>query len=108
MRLLWPLPVRPRARDEPDRKALVRSVHREREMTALVEGSWSTIGVLAFTAAGLSLGSAFVYLVLTWRQDREERTRPMRRGLVSVEESNAEIRRAGSVAGLVFTAVAIL
>ena len=77
-------------------------------MTALVEGTWTTIGVLTFTAAGLSLGAAFVYLVLTWRQDREERTRPMRRGLVSVEESNAEIRRAGSVAGLVFTAVAIL
>jgi len=78
-------------------------------MTALSPGdSWFVIGALAFTGAGLSLGAAFVYLVLTWRQDREERTRPERRGLVSVEESNAEIRRAGSVAGLVFTAGAIL
>ena len=81
-------------RDQPSRERLVPGVHREREMTALVEGTWSTIGVLAFTAAGLSLGAAFAYLLLTWRQDREERTRPEQRGLVSVEESNAEIRRA--------------
>ena len=78
-------------------------------MTALSPGDpWTVIGAIAFSAAVVSLAAAFVYLVMTWRQDREERTRPERRGLASVEESNAEIRRAGSVVGLVFTVVAIL
>ena len=78
-------------------------------MTALSAGdSWYVVGALAFTTAMVSLSASVVYLVLTWYQDREERTRPERRRWVSVEESNAETRRAGSVAGLVFTAVAIL
>ena len=80
---------------------------REMEMTALVEGTWTTIGVIAFVAAALSLGAAVVYLGLTWNQEREERTRPERRRWVSVEEPNAERRKASSV-GLVCTVVAIL
>lgn len=77
-------------------------------MTTLVEGTWMTIAGFAFGAPFVSLGAALTYLVLTWWQDREERTRPERRRLVTVEESNAEDRRAGSVVGLVFTVVAIL
>jgi hypothetical protein len=66
------------------------------------------IGAIAFTAAVASLAAAAMYLIATARQDREERTRPERRRWVSVEESNAENRRAGSVVGLIFTVVAIL
>jgi hypothetical protein len=78
-------------------------------MIALSPGdSWMVIGAIAFTAAMVCLAAAAVYLIATARQDREEKVRPERRGLVSVEESNAEIRRVDSVAGLVFTAVAIL
>ena len=76
-------------------------------MTALVEGTWTTISVLAFTAAALSLGAAFVYLGLTWRQDREERTRPERRRL-SVEEAAAETRRLDAEVGLALTVLTIL
>lgn len=78
-------------------------------MTALSPGDpWSVISAIAFTAAVVCLAAAVVYLIATARQDREERTRPERRRWVSVEESNAEDRRAGSVVGLVFTIVAIL
>jgi hypothetical protein len=78
-------------------------------MTALSPGDpWTVIGAIAFTAAVVSLAAAAVYLIATARQDREERTRPERRRWVSVEESNAENRRAGSVVGLIFTVVAIL
>jgi len=78
-------------------------------MTALSPGDpWTVIGAIAFTAAVASLAAAAVYLIATARQDREERTRPERRRWVSVEESNAENRRAGSVVGLIFTVVAIL
>jgi multisubunit Na+/H+ antiporter MnhB subunit len=78
-------------------------------MTALSPGDpWSVIGAIAFTAIVVCLAAAVVYLIATARQDREERTRPERRRWVSVEESNAEDRRAGSVVGLVFTIVAIL
>jgi hypothetical protein len=66
------------------------------------------IGAIAFTAAVVCLAAAVVYLVLTWRQDREEWTRPERRRWVSVEDSSADARRADSKVGLVFTAVAIL
>lgn len=77
-------------------------------MTALSPGDpWTVIGAIAFTAAVVSLAAAAVYLIATARQDREERTRPERRRWVSVEESNAENRRAGSVVGLIFTVVAI-
>jgi hypothetical protein len=86
----------------------VPDARRETEMTALVEGTWTTIGVIAFVAAALSLGAAVVYLGLTWNQEREERTRPEHRRWVSVEEANAERRRASPVVGLVFTVVAIL
>jgi hypothetical protein len=86
----------------------VPDARREIEMTALVDGTWTTIGVLAFVAAALSLGAAVVYLGLTWNQEREERTRPERRRWVFVEEANAERRRASSVVGLVFTVVAIV
>jgi hypothetical protein len=75
-------------------------------MTALVEGTWTTIGVFAFVAAALSLGAALTYLGLTWHQDREERTRPERR--LSVEEIAAETRRQDSKVGLVLVVVAIL
>ena len=78
-------------------------------MTALSPGDpWTVIGAIAFTAAVVSLAAAAVYLIATARQDREERIRPERRRWVSVEESNAENRRAGSVVGLIFTVVAIL
>lgn len=78
-------------------------------MTGLSPGDpWSVISAIAFTAAVVCLAAAVVYLIATARQDREERTRPERRRWVSVEESNAEDRRAGSVVGLVFTIVAIL
>jgi hypothetical protein len=78
-------------------------------MTALSPGdSWMVIGAIAFTAAVACLAAAAVYLIATARQDREERARPERRRWVSVEESNAEGRRAGSVAGLTFTVVAFL
>ena len=78
-------------------------------MTALSPGDpWTVIGAIAFTAAVVSLAAAAVYLIASARQDREERTRPERRRWVSVEESNAENRRAGSVVGLIFTVVAIL
>jgi hypothetical protein len=78
-------------------------------MTALTPGDpWTVIGVTAFTAAVVCLAAAAVYLIATARQDSEERTRPERRRWVSVEESNAEDRKAGSVVGLIFTVVAIL
>jgi Ca2+/Na+ antiporter len=78
-------------------------------MTALSAGdSWMVIGSIAFTAAVMCLAAAAVYLIATARQDREERTRLERRRWVSVEESNAEDRRAGSVVAQVFTIVAIL
>ena len=77
-------------------------------MTALVEGTWLTLGTFAGVAAVMCLTGLAVYLWLTWRQDREEQTRPERRGLVSVEESNTEGRRAGSVAALVFMALAVV
>ena len=64
--------------------------------------------VIAFIAALVGLAAAAVYAIATGRQDREERTRPERRRWVSVEESNAEDRRAGSVVGLAFTVAAIL
>jgi hypothetical protein len=86
----------------------VPDARREIEMTALVDGTWTTIGVFSFVAAALSLGAAVVYLGLTWNQEREERTRPEHRRWVSVEEANAERRRGSSVVGLVFTVVAIL
>src|SRR6185436_14274297 len=105
----WPLPTRPRPRDEPARQTLVPDVHREGPMIALSPGdSWMVIGAIAFTAAVACLAAAAVYLIATARQDREERVRPERRRWVSVEESNAEDRRAGSVVGLTFTVVAIL
>jgi hypothetical protein len=66
------------------------------------------IGAIAFTAALACLAAAAVYLIATARQDREERTRPELRRWVSVEESNAEVRRADSVVGLIFTVVVIL
>lgn len=75
--------------------------------TALAEGTWTTLGAIAFLAAALSLGAAFVYVGLTWRQDHEERTRPERRD-VTIELAYAEDRRRGSIIGLVFTIVAIL
>jgi hypothetical protein len=78
-------------------------------MTALSPGdSWMVIGAIAFTAALACLAAAAVYLIATARQDREERTRPELRRWVSVEESNAEDRRADSVVGLIFTVVVIL
>jgi hypothetical protein len=78
-------------------------------MIALSPGdSWMVIGAIAFTAAMVCLAAAAVYLIATARQDREERVRPERRRWVSVEESNAEDRRAGSVVGLTFTVAAIL
>ena len=78
-------------------------------MTALSPGDpWTVIGAIAFTAAVASLAAAAMYLIATARQDREERTRPERRRWVSVEESNAEDRRADSVVGLIFTVVVIL
>ena len=78
-------------------------------MTALSPGeSWMVIGAIAFTAAVVCLAAATVYLIATARQDREEWTRPERRRWVSVEGSNAEDRRAGSLVGLIFTVVAIL
>jgi hypothetical protein len=76
-------------------------------MTALSPGdSWFMIGALAFTAAVVCLAATVVYLVLTWHQDREERTRPARRA--SVEEAAARDRLWISKVGLVFTIVAIL
>ena len=78
-------------------------------MTALSPGDpWMVIGAIGFTAAVACLAAAAVYAIATARQNREERTRPERRRWVSVEESNAENRRAGSVVGLIFTVVAIL
>ena len=90
-------------------KTLVPDVHREGPMTALSPGdSWTVISAIGFTAAVACLAAAAVYAIATARQDREDRTRPERRRWVSVEESNAENRRAGSVVGLIFTVVAIL
>ena len=78
-------------------------------MTVLSPGdSWTVIGAIAFTAALVCLAAAAVYVIATARQDREERTRPELRRWVSVEESNAEDRRADSVVGLIFTVGAIL
>lgn len=76
-------------------------------MTALVEGTWTTIGVLALVAAALSLAASLMFLVLTFGQDREERTRPERRRL-SVEEAAAETRRQDSKVQLALAVVAIL
>jgi ABC-type Fe3+ transport system permease subunit len=67
-----------------------------------------TLGFFAGLAAVVSLTAALVFLGLTWWQDREERQRPERRRWVTVEETNAKERRAGSVIGLAFTIVAIL
>ena len=75
-------------------------------MTALVEGTWTTIGTLALVAAALSLGASLGYLGLTWHQDREERRRPERRP--SVEEAASETRRQDSMVGLALAVVAIL
>jgi Cu/Ag efflux pump CusA len=72
-------------------------------MTALVPGTWNVLGGIAFIAAGMCLAAALTYLGLTWRQDRVERTRPERRRWVTIEESNAQVRRR-----LVFVAAVIL
>jgi nicotinamide riboside transporter PnuC len=77
-------------------------------MSALVEGTWMTLGFFAGLAAAVSLTAALTFLWLTWWQDREERQRPERRRWVTIEETNAKERRAGSVVGLAFTIVAIL
>jgi ABC-type Fe3+ transport system permease subunit len=66
-----------------------------------------TLGFFAGLAAVTALFSSLVFLVLTWYQDHEERTRAQRR-LVTVEESPAVSRSRWSVAGLGFTIVAIL
>jgi type II secretory pathway pseudopilin PulG len=76
-------------------------------MTALVEGTWTTIGVAFVAAAVVSLSASVVFLVLSFWQDREERTRPERR-LVSVEETAAVSRQRWSAVSLGFTIVAIL
>jgi hypothetical protein len=73
----------------------------------LVEGTWMTLGFFAGLAAVVSLTGAVVFLVLSFWQDREERTRPQRR-LLSVEETNAVSRRIQSRIALGFTLVAIL
>ena len=65
-----------------------------------------TLGFFMGLAAVVSLTASFVFLALTWWQDREERTRPQRR-LVTIEESNEVSRRRWSVVGLGFTLVAI-
>jgi len=75
-------------------------------MTALLEETWTTIGVLALVAAALSLAASLTFLGLTWHQDREERRRPERR--LSIEETAAEIRRQDSKVGLALAVVAIL
>lgn len=74
-------------------------------MTALVEGTWTTIGVLALIAAALGLAASLTFLGLTWHQDEQERTRERR---LSVEETAAEIRRQDSKVGLALAVVAIL
>jgi ABC-type Fe3+ transport system permease subunit len=66
-----------------------------------------TLGFFAGLAAAVSLTAALVFVGLTWWQDREERQRPERRRWVTVEETNAKERRAGSVIGLAFTIGAI-
>ena len=73
----------------------------------MVEGTWMTVGNFSAFAAALMLGALTVYLVLSWRQDREERTRPEHRRWVTVE-SNAVSRRRWSAVGLGFTITAIL
>ncbi len=75
-------------------------------MTALVEGTWTTIGTFALVAAAVSLAASLTFLGLTWHQDREERRRPERR--LSVEEAAAETRRQDSRVGLALAVVAIL
>jgi len=75
-------------------------------MTALVEGTWTTIGVLALVAAALGLAVSLTFLGLTWHQDSEERRRPERR--LSVEEAAAETRWQDSKVGLALSLVAIL
>ena len=78
-------------------------------MTALAPGdTWFVIGGLAFFAAAAGLSALMVYLVLTARQDREERTRPERRRWVSIEEANARTRLRESKVGLAFVITAIL
>jgi hypothetical protein len=77
-------------------------------MTALVPGTWNVLGVIAFIAAGMCLAAALTYLGLTWRQDRVERTRPERRRWVTIEESNAQVRRRDAKTELVFVAAVIL
>lgn len=71
-----------------------------------VEGTWTTLGMFAFGAAVMCLAALGVYLVLTGRQDREERTRPERR--MAVEEAAARTRWRDSKSGLVFSIVVIL
>lgn len=71
-----------------------------------VEGTWTTLGMFAFGVAVMCLAALFVYLMLTWRQDREERTRPERR--MTVEEAAATTRRKDSQSGLVLSIVVIL
>jgi hypothetical protein len=68
-----------------------------------VPGTWNVLGMIAFIAAGMCLAATLTYLGLTWRQDRVERTRPERRRWVTIEESNAQVRRR-----LVFVAAVIL
>ena len=74
-------------------------------MTALVEGTWTTIGTFALVAAAVSLAASLTFLGLTWHQDQQERTRERR---LSVEETAAEIRRQDSKVGLALAVVAIL
>ena len=76
-------------------------------MIAFTEGTWMTLGLFAGIAAVTALFSSLVFLVLTWYQDHEERTRSTRR-LVTVEETNVESRQVWSRIGLGFTIVAIL
>ena len=73
----------------------------------MIGETWTTLAGIAGIAAVVSLGAALTYLVLTWYQDHEERTRPQRR-LVPVEETNEVSRRRWSVVGLGVTLMAIL
>jgi hypothetical protein len=71
------------------------------------ESAWFIFG--GFSFAVLMLSAAFgVYVVLTWRQDREEATRPARKGLISVEETNAQRRSSGPVASLAIMALVVV
>jgi hypothetical protein len=65
-----------------------------------VEGTWTALGMFAFGAALVILAALGTYLMLSWREDREERTRPERR--MSVEETTAKARWRDSRSGLVF------